>query len=106
MDFAERKQIMLEYLKLKLAEEDFHGIADAAMDLRDIASEKLGYERALADQKPTTFYRTAAGHAKNTVTPWDVIGENPGDTLRHGLTPNRESSFSGPLTPPKNPVGV
>ncbi len=39
----ERKKRMIDYLLLKVQEEDWHGTADAAMDLRDIESERLGY---------------------------------------------------------------
>lgn len=38
-----RRKLMQEYLQLKVGEEDWHGVADAAMDLRDIDSEILGY---------------------------------------------------------------
>lgn len=35
-----QKRVMLEYLKLKMQEEDWHGCQDAASDLRDIEIEK------------------------------------------------------------------
>ena len=35
----ERKAIYLEYLKLKIAEEDWHGVADCAMGLRELEVE-------------------------------------------------------------------
>lgn len=35
----ERKAIYLEYLKMKIAEQDWHGVADCAMDLREIEVE-------------------------------------------------------------------
>ena len=41
----EQKQRMVDYLKLKLSQEDWHGVADAAMDIREIISEK----KALSD---------------------------------------------------------
>lgn len=31
-----RKKKMLEYLMLKVEEEDYHGVADAAMDIREL----------------------------------------------------------------------
>ena len=34
-----RREIMRGYLSLKIEESDWHGVADAAMDLRDIESE-------------------------------------------------------------------
>lgn len=33
------KQGMIEYLKLKLDQEDWHGVADAAMDIREIVAK-------------------------------------------------------------------
>jgi hypothetical protein len=41
---GENKAQMVEYLRLKLYEEDWHGCADAAMDIRDIESEIKGIE--------------------------------------------------------------
>ena len=35
----EEKQGMVDYLKLKLTQEDWHGVADAAMDIREIVSK-------------------------------------------------------------------
>lgn len=34
-----RKEFMITYLKLKVEEQDWHGVADAAMDLREIEVE-------------------------------------------------------------------
>lgn len=39
MTFEERKIIMTSYLQLKIFEEDWHGVADAAMDLRNLETE-------------------------------------------------------------------
>jgi len=36
MDSGEEKRIMIEYLKLKVHQEDWHGVADAANDLREL----------------------------------------------------------------------
>jgi hypothetical protein len=33
------KSGMIEYLKLKLDQEDWHGVADAAMDIREIVAK-------------------------------------------------------------------
>lgn len=41
-DLEGRKALMIEYLNMKVAEQDWHGVADAAMDLRDIEAEHLG----------------------------------------------------------------
>lgn len=35
-ELEEAKRIMVEYLKLKVKQEDWHGTADAAMDIREI----------------------------------------------------------------------
>lgn len=43
--YQERKEQMIAYLKLKLEEQDWHGVQDAASDLRDIESEEKGYKR-------------------------------------------------------------
>lgn len=39
----EARELLIEYLKLKVHEEDWHGVADAAMDLRELDA----YERGL-----------------------------------------------------------
>ena len=36
MDYSQQREIMLQYLNLKVFLEDWHGVADAAMDLREI----------------------------------------------------------------------
>lgn len=41
MTIDERREIMVKYLNLKIYEKDWHGVADAAMDLRDLESEAL-----------------------------------------------------------------
>ncbi len=41
-ELLESMEIMRTYLLLKLRESDFHGIADAAMDMRDIDAELKG----------------------------------------------------------------
>jgi hypothetical protein len=35
---------MIEYIKLKLSEDDLHGVADGAMDVRDLDAEIKGIE--------------------------------------------------------------
>jgi len=40
MTIEERKITMIKYLKLKLEEEDWHGVMDAAADLRELEVEK------------------------------------------------------------------
>jgi hypothetical protein len=41
--YEQRKADMIKYLLMKVDEKDWHGVQDAASDLRDIESEKLGY---------------------------------------------------------------
>lgn len=45
-----RKQRMIEYLLLKVEEEDWHAVQDAGSDLRDIESEEKGYGQAEDDR--------------------------------------------------------
>lgn len=45
---SERKAVYLEYLKMKIDEEDWHGVADCAMDLREIEVEIRGAPRLSA----------------------------------------------------------
>jgi len=35
-DFEVQKRILLEYLQVQIALEDWHGVADLAMDLREL----------------------------------------------------------------------
>ena len=39
MDYSKQREIMLQYLNLKVFLEDWHGVADAAMDLRELEAE-------------------------------------------------------------------
>lgn len=50
-----RTNFMIQYSQLKLAEEDYHGVADAAMDIREIQARKHALEEVLSvisEQKP------------------------------------------------------
>ena len=38
------RELLIEYLKLKVHEEDWHGVADAAMDLRELDAFQRGLE--------------------------------------------------------------
>lgn len=40
MTYDEKVKTMLEYLKLKIEERDWHGVADCAMDLREYEAEQ------------------------------------------------------------------
>jgi len=35
-DFKVQKQVLLEYLQVMIANEDWHGVADLAMDMREL----------------------------------------------------------------------
>lgn len=48
--FQEKKDIMVNYLKLKLEEEDWHGVQDAGSDLRDIESKEEGRREAESER--------------------------------------------------------
>ena len=39
LDFSVQKQILLEYLQVMIALEDWHGVADVAMDLRELEAK-------------------------------------------------------------------
>jgi len=39
-DLDHRIRLMVEYLRLKVAERDWHGVADAAMDLRELEATR------------------------------------------------------------------
>lgn len=43
-----KRETMIAYLKLKVEEQDWHGVADAAMDLREIDAEDKGRREATA----------------------------------------------------------
>lgn len=47
LDIRIRK--MIDYLLLKVEERDFHGVADAAMDIRDLEAEKLALNKDFDD---------------------------------------------------------
>ena len=40
-----RRQLMVSYLVMKVGEGDWHGVQDAASDLRDIEAEVKGLEQ-------------------------------------------------------------
>jgi hypothetical protein len=42
-----QKQGMVDYLHLKLSQEDWHGVADAAMDIREIVSRSMAISETL-----------------------------------------------------------
>lgn len=47
----EQRDLMVDYLNLKIAVEDWHGVADAAMDLREIDA-KLVVLKQVQGSKP------------------------------------------------------
>lgn len=47
MSYEEQRNVILEDLKGKLFREDWHGVADCAMDLRDLDAHERGRQEAL-----------------------------------------------------------
>lgn len=45
-EYQHRRQILIDYLKVKVAESDWHGVSDAANDLRVMEAQ----QRALVSQ--------------------------------------------------------
>jgi hypothetical protein len=48
-DLLNRRDTMRSYMKIKYAEEDWHGVQDAGSDLRDIDAELVGLRWVLGD---------------------------------------------------------
>jgi len=40
-DFLVQKEILMEYLQVMIALEDWHGVADVAMDLRELEAKHM-----------------------------------------------------------------
>jgi hypothetical protein len=38
-ELEHNKQVLIDYLLMKVSDSDWHGVADAAMDLRDLEAE-------------------------------------------------------------------
>jgi hypothetical protein len=53
-DVETQRRVMLEYMQLMIARRDWHGVADAAMDLREMEAEKCFARNAKAKQKAKT----------------------------------------------------
>lgn len=45
------KEVMIEYLFLKIRQEDWHGVADAAMDIREMEAKCLTTSTANTPKK-------------------------------------------------------
>ena len=45
LDFSVQKEILLEYLQVMIALEDWHGVADVAMDLRELEARNKKIEK-------------------------------------------------------------
>lgn len=46
-DCTNQINFMIQYAQLKLAQEDYHGVADAAMDIRDLEARKQALKDVL-----------------------------------------------------------
>jgi hypothetical protein len=44
-DFETQKEILLEYLQVMIALQDWHGVADVAMDLRELEAKQFSKEK-------------------------------------------------------------
>lgn len=42
-DWNTQKKILLEYMQVMIALEDWHGVADAAMDIRELQAAAIGF---------------------------------------------------------------
>lgn len=43
-EYESRRAVLIEYLRMKVGMEDWHGVADAANDLRELDAEQRGRE--------------------------------------------------------------
>lgn len=41
-DFRVQRQVLIQYLQVMIARKDWHGVADVAMDLRELEAEEIG----------------------------------------------------------------
>lgn len=44
--FGEQMDIMIDYLFLKVQEKDWHAVADAAMDIREMEARETAFDQA------------------------------------------------------------
>ncbi len=45
------KEVMIEYLLLKVRQQDWHGVSDAAMDIREMEAKKCSTSSIPSSQK-------------------------------------------------------
>ena len=50
-DYFRKRKILIDYLKLEVEQEDWHGVCDAANDLRELDAEQRG-RNAEANRRP------------------------------------------------------
>jgi hypothetical protein len=53
-NFAVQKEILLEYMQVMIALQDWHGVADVAMDLRELEAKHKGEENG-AEKEIKTY---------------------------------------------------
>jgi len=41
-DFSTQRHVLIQYLHVMIARKDWHGVADVAMDLRELEAEEIG----------------------------------------------------------------
>lgn len=44
-DFETQKEVLLEYLQVMIALQDWHGVADVAMDMRELEAKQTSKEK-------------------------------------------------------------
>lgn len=55
------RELLIEYMQLKISEEDWHGVADAAMDLREMDAFQRGLNHEVQCHVDlATLYRSGA----------------------------------------------
>jgi hypothetical protein len=45
-DYLTQKQILLEYLQVMIANQDWHGVADLAMDMRELEAKNIKNDKS------------------------------------------------------------
>jgi len=63
----DQKDTLLQYLQVMIERRDWHGVADVAMDLRDIEAEERAWEKAM-----DRAIELVEWHGENTK---DLLGE-------------------------------
>ena len=57
-DRIAQRDTLVEYINMKVLQEDWHGVADAAMDLRDLDAFESGIKHAHDEQEESTLLKS------------------------------------------------